>query len=110
VYAGGATTSAGTITPAVVAAATDEVAAAVAAMAARVFLFRLPGGRPRHWGTGGVASTSIRAFLRLPNSGPACITPGRRLLQWRAWLTWALGERKKWIWWSELSPSSSPSI
>jgi hypothetical protein len=37
-------------------------AAAVAASAAKVFLLRLPGGRPRFRGTGGIAAGSLTLF------------------------------------------------
>jgi hypothetical protein len=43
--------------------------AATAASASRVFLLRLPGGRPRLQGTGGVAVGSL-ALFKLPSGRP----------------------------------------
>jgi hypothetical protein len=51
----------------------DSVAAA-AASASRVFLLRLPGGRPRLWGTSGVAIGSFTWFL-LPSGRPRLRPP-----------------------------------
>jgi hypothetical protein len=47
-------------------AALADSAAAAAASAAKVFLLRLPGGRPRLRGTGGIAAGPF-ALFRLPN-------------------------------------------
>jgi hypothetical protein len=49
-------------------------AVAAAASASRVFLLRLPGGRPRLRGTNGVAAGSL-ALLRLPNGRPRLRPP-----------------------------------
>jgi hypothetical protein len=56
--------------------ATPEVsAAAAAASASKVFLLRLPGGRPRLQGTGGVAAGSFALFW-LPSGRPRLRLPG----------------------------------
>jgi hypothetical protein len=61
-------------TAAVGAAPADSVVAA-AVSAARVLLLRLPGGRPRLRGTGGVATRSFTLFL-LPKGQPRLHPPG----------------------------------
>jgi hypothetical protein len=48
--------------------AMDEVAAAAAVRSAKVFLFRLPGGRPHRRGTGGVAATCSLALPLAPSA------------------------------------------
>jgi hypothetical protein len=55
-------------------AALADSAAAAAASATKVFLLRLPGGRPRLRGTGGVAAGSFALFL-LPNGRPRLRPP-----------------------------------
>jgi hypothetical protein len=64
-----ATTLAGAAVTATAGAALADSAPAAAASAAKVFLLRLPGGRPRRRGTGGVAAWSFTLFL-LPNGRP----------------------------------------
>jgi hypothetical protein len=76
---GAAAAVAVTITPvgavtAVAGAAPPDSAVDTAASTARVFLLRLPGGRPRLWGAGGVAAASFVLFL-LPNGQPRLRPP-----------------------------------
>jgi hypothetical protein len=68
-----ATIPTGAAATAAAGAALADSAAATAASAAKVFLLRLPGGRPRRRGTGGVAAGSFTLFL-LPNGRP-CFRP-----------------------------------
>jgi hypothetical protein len=67
-------TPVGAATSAAVGAAPADSAAAAAASAARVFLLRLPGGRPHLRGTGGVTAGSFALFL-LPNGRPRLRPP-----------------------------------
>jgi hypothetical protein len=69
-----ATALAGAATMAVAGAALEDSTAAAATSAAKVFLLRLPGGRPRLRGTGGVAAGSSAPFL-LPNGRPRLRPP-----------------------------------
>jgi hypothetical protein len=69
-----ATTPAGATMTAVVRAALADSTVAVAASAAKVFLLRPPGGRPRLRGIGGVAAGSFTLFL-LPNGWPRLRLP-----------------------------------
>jgi hypothetical protein len=62
-------TSAGTTEVAVAGAASAEAAAAAAARAAKVYLLRLPSGRPRLRDTGGVTTGSFTLSL-LPSRRP----------------------------------------
>jgi hypothetical protein len=69
-----ATTPAGAVATAAAGAAPEDSAAAAAASASKVFLLRLPGGRPRLRGTGGVATGSFALFW-LPNGRPRLRSP-----------------------------------
>jgi hypothetical protein len=69
-----ATTPAGATAMAAAGAALADSAAAAAASAAKVFLLRLPGGRPHLRGTGGVAAGPFTLFL-LPNGRPRLRPP-----------------------------------
>jgi hypothetical protein len=69
-----ATTPAGAAATAAAGAAPADSTAAAAASAAKVLLLRLPGGRPRLRGTGGVAAGSFALFL-LPNEQPRLRPP-----------------------------------
>jgi hypothetical protein len=69
-----ATTPAGAAVTAAAEAAPADSAAAAAARASKVLLLRLPGGRPRLRGTGGVAAGTFALFL-LPNGRPRLRPP-----------------------------------
>jgi hypothetical protein len=69
-----ATTPVGAVATAVAGAALADSMAAAAASAAKVFLLRLPGGRPHLRGTSGVATGSF-ALFRLPNGQPRLCPP-----------------------------------
>jgi hypothetical protein len=69
-----ATAPPGAVTMAVEWLAPKGSAAATAASASRVFLLRLPGGRPRLRGTSGVAAGSLLLF-RLPSGRPRLRPP-----------------------------------
>jgi hypothetical protein len=69
-----ATTPAGAAATAVAGAALADSAAVAATNAAKVFLLRLPGERPRLRGSGGVAAGSFALFL-LPNGRPRLCPP-----------------------------------
>jgi hypothetical protein len=71
-----ATTPAGAAATAAAGAAPADSAVAAATSAAKVFLLRLPGGRPRLRGTSSVAAGSFALFL-LPMGGRACARPIR---------------------------------
>jgi hypothetical protein len=64
----------GAVATAAAGATLADSAAAAAASATKVFLLRLPGGRPRLRGTGGVAVGSFTLFL-LPNGRPRLRPP-----------------------------------
>jgi hypothetical protein len=64
-----ATAPAGAAATAAAGATLADSAVAAAASADKVFLLRMPGGRPRRRGTSGIAAGSFTLFL-LPNGRP----------------------------------------
>jgi hypothetical protein len=98
------------------AAVVDGVVEAAVAVVANIFLFLLPSGRPHRRGAEGDASASNLAFLPLPVGQPhlrffgapaPSVPPAPKPLvadkvEQR--------ERKKWTWWNESPPPSSPDI